>query len=651
MRGHCSSLLVILVIILCLFINIFLPILFYGMNIMTGADEIRLFNRGKAIANGEIDILHAWDNQQVFDPYPPGYSIIISEILLLFPGINAFGVSLIYRIALFLLLFSLYFWVGNLISSKIGLLSIFFRATLFQVFSSNPGNYVYLFAYGVYLGGGIYTEISVLLFIIFFLRYYKRNGSDSTNIIAMLMINILHGLTHSSGFYTFTILMIIFTILIIITDYVQARFFTTVTHNKLHAICAIFSHRLFMVVYILLIGPGLIFLIYYYRIIIGLDPDIYKIDNFLPLPLPISAFGDLIIIMLVISGLGFIITLKSRPIKQVVMGLPTIRLVSISLPILLIYLICFISVLVITNFSPSTFAYSSFAVTAVFPAILPSIGFVPIMSFIAGIVLFVIVFLGLVAHQKSKNMDILFISFFYLISYFFFAICHITGIFMPHRAMFFFYMIPILLSLCCCGLPNYAVHLLVRKRVRSAIWLYNNYKKIISIIIVIFLSISLVLRANMDPVIRDSEIHFEALSSVGQITPPYVTNELLDALKLYLKSGDAVLSTPETQAAIYCFFNIRPLCPAYGVELKSVGNQKFYDMVSALYYLAGNSPAQWLQKNNGSLVVIGFIDVNGGPRSIGQLMPPIDKLLSDPNLKLVWQDNHGQKIFKLNIAS
>jgi len=639
---------VISIIFICILLNICLLMVFYGTHIIPGADEIRLFNRGKAIAHNEIDLLHCWDNSETLDPYPPGYAIIISEIILLFPALDPFGISIVYKFFLFFVTFLLYFWLGNIISFRVGLLAVFFKATFFQVFVTTSSNYVYLFSSGVFLGGGIYTEISVLLIMIFFLRYYMRIGSPSKNLLVIFIVNILHGLTHISGFITFTILILFVLILIYGISYYRLRH--AIASTSLSSLKAFLFNRLITPLYVILITPGVIFAIHYYRVISELEANagLYRIEYFLPLPFSIPVFIAVIILMFTFGIMGLIFKIRAGLIEIPEYVVPKNILAPVSNRMIMLYILLFLIIVIATNLSPSSYDYSSFAITPVFSSLLPSPDIVPVLSFLAGILLFILVLIGILAYRNNANVNVRILSHFYIASYAFFAVIYLFAFLLPHRSMLFIYFIPLFLAISCISFSEYFAAVIGKTYSSLAIWLKRNTNKMIAIIIVLFVCIAIVSRANIDPLIRDSVTPAAKPLVIGQIGFPIVTTSLLNELKQYIKDNDAILSTPETQAAIYSFFDIRVMCTYYHTELKSTENQKYHDMVASLYYMSGKTPSQWLEKYNASLVVIGAADANVGSNSIGNLLPPISKLRSDPALKLVWEDEFGQMIFIKN---
>lgn len=633
-------------IILCLLLNVGLPALFFGVNLIPGSDEIRLFNRGKAISIGDIDIYHAWDQPQLIDPYPPGYPIIVAELLDLIPSIDPFGVSYILRICLLSLMLLSYFWMGTFISRRVAFLAVIFRSLLFIVLTTNPGNYSYIFPTAVYIGGGIYSEISIIMISIFMIRYFYHQGSDRLNLFIIFFINIFHGLTHISAFITFSFFIIILLLLIQIPVIRSSR---ELHRWKIRSmLVTIFRSRLLKPGYIFMISPLIVFLMYFSTILNDASPELYMIDKILPIQMPIASY-------LILLSTSFIIGITALIVGWYKTGTDEGRIwpMPFFIPkrtkkiLLFIYFFFFISVTTVSNIGHNLFLEYSFGSSSLFPSAFPSMTTVPILSYCLGMVLFFLTSHGLYHMIDSNQMVRRFFAFLYLGSYCFFSVLFLTGWLSTDRAGFFFMFIPFLIG---GSLKTFSSKVgnalggIFSVGYRATI---KHVKTISIIIVIIFLVVAVVSRANSDPAIRGVSFTPSVLS-FGSNTPPLVSIELIDAVKEFQTPGDAILSTPETQAALYAFVSMKPMCPAYNTGTYLPGNMDYHAMVASLYYLGIGTPSSWLQKNKGTLVVLGYLDVTWGAKSIGFLIPPVDKLMSDQSLTLVWENSHGERIFKLN---
>jgi len=634
-----------ILILFCLFLNIVLPALFSGFNTFPGADELRLFNKGKGIASGDISIYQNWDNRELIDPYPPGYPIIVAELLCMVPTLSPVDVSYLLRTCLLSLMLMIYFWVGTLFSRQIAYLIVFFRTVLFLVFSSNPDNYVYIFPTAVFIGGGIFTEICLLSSIIFLIRYFRHQGSDSMNLAIILVIGLLHGWTHISGFFMSTILIIILLVGMQILIVINKR----LLHgwNPKEVVLMVARSRILMPLYVLMLLPLITYLTYYSIILSRASPEIYIMDQLLPIQISVTSYQVVMLASFIIGFVSLYFGLKRNSnTNDRIFFPPSFSGFKIRMMLIAAYLLCFVGMIVASTLDPALYAYSSFANTSGYSSVLPTMNLIPVLSYTMGLVLFVLASYGLLKMINSKDEIRRFFAFFYLGSYYFFSISWFLGLMSPPKAMFFVFFIPFLIGSSLMAFSSRFCDIL-RKLTRTGSEMTKHAGKIASFVVVMFFIVAVVSRANSDPTIIEDISTNRSILSFGIMTPPYATFGMLDAVKEFQIPGNAILSSPETQTALYAFIPMTPLCPAYNVETYTSGNLNFHSMVSALFYLS-STPADWLHKNNGTLLVIGYQDANGGTRSFGGMMQPVDRMMNDTSLKLVWHDSYGQKIFQLN---
>jgi hypothetical protein len=629
-------------------LNIVLPSLFNGFNIIPGMDELKLFNRGKGIASDDISIYQTWDNPDIIDPYPPGYPIIVAELLSMVPTLSPIDVSYILRICLLSLTLALYFWIGTLFSRKTAYLAVFFRAVLFQIFSSNPGNYVYIFPTGAFIGGGIFTEICLLLTSIFLIRYFHHQGSDFLNLAIIFVTGILHGWTHISGFFSSTIFLIILLIGMQILIIMDRR----LLHNwNLKAIFSmVVRSRLLMPMYVLMLLPLIIHLTYYSTILAQASPEVYLMDQLLPIPLPIISYIVLMSTSFLIGSVGLYFGFKRKSdtndSNDRVLSMFFFVGFKVRMILVAAYLLCFVGMVVASTLNPALYSYSSFVGTSGYPSVLPTMDLIPVLSYIAGLVLFVLASYGMLKMIDNKDETRRFFAFFYLGSYYFFSILWFLNLLNPHRAMFFMLIIPFLIGGSLITFSSRFCDIL-GKLIHTGSGMTKYASKIAAFVVVMFFIIAVVSRANSDPVIREHFSINRSILSFGTLSSPIVTFGLIDAVKEFQIPGNAILSSSFTQLALYTFISMKPFCPSYNPMIHSIDNMKWHAWVGALFYF-DTTPADWLHKNNGTLVVIGYKDAHGDGLSVESLIPPIDKMMDDASLRLVWQDSYGQKIFQLN---
>lgn len=565
------------------------------------------------------------------------------------PSASPFEISFILRTCLLSLMLMLYFWVGTFFSRQTAYLAVFFRSVLFIVVVSNPSNYVYIFPSSIFLGGGIFTEISILTAIIFMMRFFRHQGPDSLNLAIIFISSIFHGWTHISGFMTFTIFLMILLI--------GMQMLAVVNNRLLHRwkpvsiLSMVARSRLLRPMYVIMLSPLMIYLTYDSILLAHLPPGVYIIEKLLPIPISIQMFVILMVASFIIGLVGLVLgwKLQSRDTGGI---WPISLRTGTKTKVLLVgaYLFSFVGMIIASTLDPSRYAYSISSGTTGYPSVLPAMNLVPVLSYIAGMALFFLASFGLLTMLKSRNQISRFFAFFYLGSYYFFALLWFLGLLSPERSMFFLLIVPLLIGGSLFAF-SFSLSNILQRFVSGTLRITRIANKIAVLIVIVFLIIAVISRANSEPIVRDVS-QSRTILSFGSTSLPFATTELIDAVKKFQIPGYAILSMPETQSVLYAFLSMKVFCSGYIVyTYDDASNKNFYDMVQSLYYLSGGTPSDWLHRHNGTLVVIGYMDANGGPPSIGGYVLPIDKLTNDTSLKLVWEDSYGEKIFQLNSSA
>ena len=637
-----------LVVLLAVGINVILPSMLFGYHMITGMDEIRLFDKGKSVAEGRSDIYHKWDEPDVIDAYPPGYPIIVSEILIMMPGTDVFDVSYMLRILLMIPILLSYAWLGLYLSRSVAIFAIIFRATLFTVPASYPTYYVYLYPSSLYLSGNIYTEISVILTFIFLIKYFKNDGSDARNLSIIFILSLLHALTHISGFFNF----IFFLLALLITFQIVQSFrdFFAKKNTIWETISSFFFSRLMKAVYVIMLIPLLAFLTFFINVFIELTNEVYNFEVLLPISVPLIVYliSALILFFVGIAFLSFM-RLKRKSLHasdDLHAIIPTGKIKKI-LPFA--YLAIFCLIVLSVNLTPDRFVYSTFSINTGFPSKLPSnISLVGILSYLAGVFIFILSFFGLKRLLNEPGVASKCIALFYFGGYLFYAVVFLTGIIIPHRSLFFLLLLPILLASSLGELRSIWTKFILRYIKGFSVYLFRISKELPTIVLALILIIAIAGRINMDPAVSET-VQTDSAISIGSFNPPIITYGLLEAVKEYYIPGQAILSTPETQATLFaCLHDMYPRSPSYNVE--TTHHTLFYEAYTALFSVSGNSPDKWLEKNNGTLIVIGFTDVNAGSISYGRLSPPVENLDKNHAFKIVYNDEFGQRVYSLNVT-
>jgi hypothetical protein len=650
--------LVIIIIVLLLIFTWLFPYLIYGYNMISNSDELRFFNRGKAIAIGEIDIYHYWDDPNYIDAYPPAFSLIITAMLTMNPGIDAFTVLFIYKAIILGLTFLLYFWLGTLFSRKMALAAIFFRSCVFMILTDFPSLYTYMVPTGISIGGGNYTEIAVLLTIILIFRFLRHIGSDRTNLALIFLVGLAHGESHISGFMSFSIFFSLFmTLYAALLSAREIRTFLPKMQPLSYLVKltkATFDNRVMMPIYVTFLLPLLLHMTYYYKIVEGASPAMYKIENILPLSMsPISYF----ILILILFVFGVYALIKGG--RGVALGnglaFPPISPRTWRIALLL-YLVCFVAIIYVVNRTPGEYNYAGFAIQTGFPSYFPmnNMGTVPALSLITGYLLFFISLLGLIEMRNQTNPISTFLVMLYLTSYYFFTFTFMLGIIRPHRSMFFLVILPMLLSAAVVNMRDILRRIseyagrLNSDFITAGRFLRRHSRQISAIIIVGFFVIGLFGRANMDPIVRDMRGAIPILQ-FGNVGAPLATTALIDKVKELYTPGEAILSSPDTQTALFPFIDFVIRSPYWNEDIYV--NTNFSEVFYSMHYSSGYSPSKWLVEHGGSLLVLGYVDVHVGPPAYGGYDFDMRQFDNDTRLIKMFQNEFGERIYKLNVTT
>lgn len=637
------------------------PSLFFGFDIIGGSDELRLFNKGKGLVLGDVDLYHLWNQPNAIDIYPPGYSLIVAELLTMIPGIDPFGIEYVYKALFFGVALILYFWLGLFFSRKMALAAVVIRSCIFVIHVSRDSFYTYLLPYDFLIGGGNYTEIAILLTLIFVFRFLNHEGSDRTNIAIIFTVGLLHGLTHISGFTSFTVFLSVFlmfyaTILSVRGMRFNAPSDAGILRRIFIFIMSVFRNRVMMPVYVTIILPLIIFLVYYLRLVIEATSEVYILDEIMPLNMPIELYIVLMSSLAIFGALGMVV--GGREIRFV-KALPSITLSNRTWRIMiLLYVASFLAIVYLVNDNPNKYAYAIYAVISGFPSFIPSLdmGLVPILTVLAGTVMFILSLIGAVGLGYKGKPNETFLAILYLAAYWFFAATFIFDVLIPHRSMFFLVPLSLMVGMAMIELPKslekfrILVGLLAGKLSRRTFRFIKTHRhKITAIILVGFLAIGIVAQANFEPIVRDYS-DAKNILQFGSISSPLATTALIERVLEVYTPGESILCTPDTLTALYTFVDINPSSSPYWNTLLT-RNSNFSEVFYSLNYLTGCTPVKWLTEHHGTLVVLGLMDVKDGPKPYGFWQFDTSKFDKDPNLIKLYENEFGELIYKLNVTA
>lgn len=662
MKPRKFFLLAVSLILLLLLFNCFFASLFYGYDIITGSDELRFFNKGKGLVSGDVDLYHLWNQPNAIDVYPPGYPLIVAELLTMIPGIDPFDVEHIYQVIFFLIAITLYFWLGLFFSRKMAIAAIIIRSCLFVVMVSRDTYYTYLTPYNYANGGGNYTEIAILLTLIFLFRFLNHIGSDRTNLALIFLAGVLHGLTHISGFTSFTVFISIF--LVIYAAILSAReypkhkpSFSNLHRRLLNYLWAVFNNRVMMPVYTTIMLPLAIFMLFYLELIIEVSSNTYFIDDLLPLPISIEMYVAMMCTLAFVGVLGLFIGGRKVPLVKIMPTLaPSIRIWQV---LIMMYIGSFLLTIYLVNDNPNKYAYAIYAVISGFPSYIPGLtdGLVPILTVLAGTLMFILSVIGLIGlGYKGKPNETL-LALLYLASYFFFVATFVFDVLIPHRSMFFLITLSLVVAMVTVDLPRSLwnlrnlIGLPFGRVTKKTLRLIRNHSRAIEVIILVgFLATAMIARANLEPIVRDYNESKNFLQFGSDVSPPLATIGLIEKVQEVAIPGESVLCAPDTLTALYTFVDINPSSsPTWNILLPD--NFNFSEVFVSMAYYNDNSPLKWLTEHNGTLLILGMMDVMEGSKRYGYYQFDTAKFDNDPNLVKIYENTFGELIYRLNVTA
>ena len=652
--------LAIALIFLALLFNWLSPSLFYGYKVIGGSDELRLFDKGKSVALGDVDLHHLYYQPEAVDLYPPGYSIIVAELITMVPGIDPYGIEYTYKAVFFGVALVLYFWLGLFFSRKMALASVVLRSCIFVVMVTRQTFYTYLLPYDFLIGGGNYTEIAILLTLIFIFRFLNSTGSKKVNLGIIFLVGLLHGLTHISGFMSFTVFMSIFLMIyaaVLSTTWMQVSASPAggILHRFFSFAKAVFKNRVMMPVYVTLTLPLLIFLTYYLRLTIETSSMPYMLDAIMPLHMPIEMYIAVMCSLAILGVLGLVIGGQEAHFGK---ALPPIALSNLIWRIMIVlYVASFLLIVVLVNNNPDQYAYAIYAVISGFPSFIPGIdsGLVPVLTVVAGTIMFILSLIGAIGMGYRAKPNDAFLAILFLASYWFFTVTFVLDILVPHRTLFFLVPLSLMVAMGILELPKSLekFRIIIGRPFgnysgRAFAFIKANRHKITAVMIVGFLAIGIVARANFEPIVRNPDAR--NILQFGSTTSPIVTTELVEKVQEVFTPGESVLCNPDTLTALYTFVEINPASsPPWNVILDV--NSNFSDVFYSMSYFPSHSPSKWLIEHNGTLLILGMMDANEGSPVYGFFKFDTHKFDNDPRLVKIYENEFGELIYKLNVAT
>jgi hypothetical protein len=325
---------------------------------------------------------------------------------------------------------------------------------------------------------------------------------------------------------------------------------------------------------------------------------------------------------------------------------------------ILLYVVSFLIIVILVNNNPDQYAYAIYAVISGFTSYIPGLnaGLVPILTVVAGTIAFILSLIGAIGMGYRAKPNEAFLAFLFLISYWFFTTTFILDILVPHRTLFFLVPLSLMVAAGILELPSSLEKLRIiigrpfgRYSGLAIAFIKTNRHKITAVIIIGFLVVGIVARANFEPIVRSNPDANHFLQ-FGQIASPIVTTELVEKVQEVVTPGEAILCNPDTLTALYTFVEIDPASsPYWNILLNS--NANFSNVFYSMNYFPGHSPSKWLIEHNGTLLILGMMDVKEGSMQYGFWKFNTLKFDSDPKLDKIYENRWGELIYKLNVTA
>jgi hypothetical protein len=152
----------------------------------------------------------------------------------------------------------------------------------------------------------------------------------------------------------------------------------------------------------------------------------------------------------------------------------------------------------------------------------------------------------------------------------------------------------------------------------------------------------------MDPIVRDMKETIPLLQ-FGNVGAPLVTASFIEKVKEFYTPGEAILSSPDTQTALFPFLDFKILSPYWNSLIYD--NDNFSEVFYTMHYSSGHSPSKWLTEHGGTLVILGYLDVHTGPLAYGGYNFDLKQFENDHQIVKIFENEFGEKIYKLNITA
>lgn len=610
----------ILILLVALLLTNIPRIYVWGYQTISG-DQIGSFVRAEALYTGETDIYHYPDCNAV-DLYPPGGRIFMAASIVCTDIYDPFTAKLILDSFAIISVILLYFLIGNKISPEFGLLAAFIRSTYFG-FVSHPGfNYTYVLPPVNQMATGMITEIMFLTTLLAIIMIFKDSSKFIHFSIIIVISSLISGLSHITPYFG-----VVFQLTILMSFFILFSYFTKQKEKSLFLFL-----RKFSVIICLLLSMVFVYLLYYSVIDLKNIDKIYNIGSlpsWLPYDLlsavkPVSIIS-LIVLFFLLVYISISCSTNKKRITEKNFGLPFSKKLPLILSSLFVAYYLLVTFLVTSRLIDDYYARSR--IGGIFPLYfstklsIPKIG----ASQAIGVFLFILAVIGIIYLLKSHNPLKRFLSTVFLVFYF----THLFLLFPLGNSLYYdapadSYVISFVFAGAILGLCSPLKKLKVDNK--------KNLKLFtIILILVLMASLTMLNRANHDYEVREFIQPKSPLFLKGNIHPPAVTLDIINAVRFFTDDGEYILADFRSNNVLYITTDVK--ISAYGYHSEAKNHSKANELLGALRNdeLLG----KYVKKYNVRYLVV----------TLGDYRMPVREYENRPNLVKVYENQFGERIY------
>ncbi|AGB04681.1 hypothetical protein AciM339_0801 [Aciduliprofundum sp. MAR08-339] len=597
----------------------------WGVDTIGGTDELHHFSRAYAIANRWVDPYHEPDNPKFFDFYPAGFHLLLGEFILLSGFTSVYVLYIILKILYFLIPAIIVFLIGTKVDWKVGLLSVFFLATYFEILTSVHNYYIYVSTPQNYLNTNFITITSFFSTILLYLLFIKARDKEIFLGSLITLFGVVHGISHISTYIGYIFNLTSFLIIFFIYFVFKKNFTQSIKMVKL-------------LLYTFLSLPLSFFIYYFPMYPVILNPP-YRFKYFWPpfIPQSFLDYAPHIFIISLISIIIILIYLTKFIHYSKYRGYLSFPRISKYIIFIfgLLYIILYLTIVYKVTTNPRDYSFSGFILLAgVFPTYFPHrvYSYISFFSLIVGFLMFILSAFVITFYYKiiNKTHYLNYILIMYIIFYVTWFIFAIIIHYYADRIIYFRFLLPLVYSLAIFLVLSFKVFSIGKKKiVRNVV--------VIGIIFVI-LSTNVVSQIAKEPSIREE---FEIPRPIrGSVSPPLIYSSLAVVTNTLTKPGEYVLASGATLPALATTTHIK--LPTYSYSLTYTDHRNWSITINAL---RGKNMNIFFERYNARYLIIGYGDLTMGRYPWGWHTAPISSYDKNPHLLLIYEGNGGERIY------